>query len=412
MQGSLMRTGGTPKRDLFDSMPVALWEEDFSALKPILEGWRAAGVTDLGAHLRADPKRVQRCAESIKVRRVNQRALDMLGAANLAQLVESLPMIIRDESLHSYMQELLQLWDGKMSFTTTTVNYRLDGSRIYVRVNGAVEPSAAEDWSRVIVALEDISVQEAARRDLLASETEARALFNDSPVSIWLEDFSAIKLRLDALRARGIEDFRTFIDVHPDFVAQCIQDIHVLDVNRHTLTLFGAPDKTGLLARLEEVFREEMQRYFALQLVELWEGKLRHEREVLNYRLNGDALNLILQFSIMPGREQDWSKVLVSLTDITARKKAEAYLEYLGKHDVLTKLYNRTYFTDEVTRLNVKGPFPVGIVLIDLNGLKTVNDELGHASGDALLRRVGEILAQGVGKPAVRRALAGMSLSS
>ncbi len=65
---------------------------------------------------------------------------------------------------------------------------RLNGSRIDVRVNGALQPDAP-DWSRVIVALEDISAQEDARRDLLASEAEARALFNDSPVSIWLEDF-------------------------------------------------------------------------------------------------------------------------------------------------------------------------------------------------------------------------------
>jgi diguanylate cyclase (GGDEF)-like protein len=194
-------------------------------------------------------------------------------------------------------------------------------------------------------------------------------------------------------------DFRTFIDVHPDFVAQCMREIHVLDVNQHTLTLFGAPDKSVLLARLNEVFRDEMRTYFAAQLAELWDGKLRHEREVLNYRLSGEALNLILQFSIMPGREQDWSKVLVSLTDITARKKAEAYLEYLGKHDVLTRLYNRSYFADEVNRLNLKGPFPVSIILIDLNGLKAINDELGHASGDALLRRMGEILAQVVDEP-------------
>jgi diguanylate cyclase (GGDEF)-like protein len=398
MQSLTIATDHAVRGDLFDLMPVALWEEDFSTLKSILDGWRAEGVTDLAAHLAADPARAERCAQSINVRRVNQRALDMLGAANLAQLTENLAYIIRDESLPAYTQELQQLWDGNASFTTTTVNYRLNGSRIDVRVNGALQPDAP-DWSRVIVALEDISAQEDARRDLLASEAEARALFNDSPVSIWLEDFSSIKTRLDELRNRGIVDFRTFIDVHPDFVAHCMREIHVLDVNQHTLTLFGAPDKSVLLARLNEIFRDEMRTYFAAQLAELWDGKLRHEREVLNYRLSGEALNLILQFSVMPGREQDWSKVLVSLTDITARKKAEAYLEYLGKHDVLTRLYNRSYFVDEVNRLNLKGPFPVSIILIDLNGLKAINDELGHASGDALLRRMGEILGQVVDEP-------------
>ncbi len=387
------------QNDFFELMPVALWEEDFSALKAIFDEWRAEGVTDLSAHLQADPERVRRCAHSIGIKRVNQRALNMLGAESLSQLADNLSNVIRGDALAPYMQELLQIWSGKTNFTTTTVNYRLDGSKIDVRVNGAIHPDGQGGWSRVIVAFEDISEQEAARRNLLISEAEARALFNDSPVSIWLEDFSRIKTRLDELRSRGIIDFRTFIDVHPDFVEMCMQDIHVLDVNVHTLTLFGARDKEDLLNRLDEVFRDEMRTFFSEQLVSLWDGKLFHEREVLNYRLDGEPLNLILQFSVMPGREKDWSKVLVSLTDITARKKAEAYLEYLGKHDVLTGLHNRSFYTDEINRLDRKGPFPISIILIDLNGMKMVNDELGHAAGDAMLRRVGEILKQVVEKP-------------
>jgi diguanylate cyclase (GGDEF)-like protein len=91
--------------------------------------------------------------------------------------------------------------------------------------------------------------------------------------------------------------------------------------------------------------------------------------------------------------------VQVALTDITARKKAEAYLEFLGKHDVLTKLYNRSFYVDELNRLERKGPWPVTIVVADLNGLKNANDTLGHGAGDALLRRAGEVLGEAVEKP-------------
>jgi GGDEF domain-containing protein len=58
------------------------------------------------------------------------------------------------------------------------------------------------------------------------------------------------------------------------------------------------------------------------------------------------------------------------LTDITARKKAEAYLEFLGRHDALTKLYNRSFYVEELNRLERKGPRPVTIIVADLNGLK------------------------------------------
>jgi diguanylate cyclase (GGDEF)-like protein len=89
----------------------------------------------------------------------------------------------------------------------------------------------------------------------------------------------------------------------------------------------------------------------------------------------------------------------VALTDITARKKAEAYLEYLGKHDVLTKLHNRAHYVDELNRLERKGQRPVSIIILDLNGLKAANDQWGHAAGDGLLRRVGEVLNEAVRQP-------------
>lgn len=179
-----------------------------------------------------------------------------------------------------------------------------------------------------------------------------------------------------------------------------MQEIRVVDVNQLTLTLFAAPDKATLLRRLNEVFRDDMRAHFAEQLIDLWDGKLFQQRETVNYSLEGETVHVHLQFSVLPGREHDWSLVLVSLTDITARKKAEAYLEFLGKHDVLTRLYNRSFYVDELNRLERKGLKPVTIIIADLNGLKAANDQWGHAVGDAMLRRVGEVLGKAIEKPA------------
>jgi PAS domain-containing protein len=163
-----------------------------------------------------------------------------------------------------------------------------------------------------------------------------RALFEHSPVSLWVEDFSAIRLLLEEVRAQGIDDFRVFTDVHPEFIDRCMEAIRVIDVNRQTLQMFAAPDKATLLHQVDAVFRDEMSLHFREQLIELWNGKLFQQREVVNYTLTGDTLHVYMQLSVLPGHEHDWSKVQVALIDITARKKAEAYLEYLGKHDVLT----------------------------------------------------------------------------
>ena len=80
------------------------------------------------------------------------------------------------------------------------------------------------------------------------------------------------------------------------------------------------------------------------------------------------------------------------MIDITDRKMAEQRLETLSFKDQLTGLYNRRFFEEEITRLDVARQLPLSIVMIDVNGLKLVNDTLGHARGDDVLRRVASTL--------------------
>jgi diguanylate cyclase (GGDEF)-like protein len=383
--------------DMFELAPVSLWLEDYGDLKTLLEQWRCEGVSDLRAHLRRHPELVAACSSRIRVLKVNRRTLELFGATSLAHLVDNLPRVFRDDMLDQHVEELVALWEGRNTFASATVNYTLAGRRLDILLHGTVLPGHEHTWRRVLLSIEDVTESARANRRLVRSERYARGLFEHSPVSLWVEDFSGVKARLDEVRALGITDFRVFLDVHPDFVVRCMREIRVMDVNQQTLQLFGAPDKDVLLARLPEVFRDDMKPHFAEQLVDLWDGKLFQRREVVNYALSGDDVDVHMQFSVLPGYEGTWELVLVSLTDITARKKAEAYLEFLGKHDVLTQLRNRSYFEDDLARIERNGPFPVTVVMADLNGLKSVNDELGHAAGDALLRRVGEVLRKAVG---------------
>ena len=392
---------------MFDLAPISLWLEDFSDVRRLFEEWRAAGVADLAGHLLADASRIKACAERIRVLKVNARTLELFEAADPAELIANLGRVFRDDMLECHVAELTALWHGRTEFLSHSVNYSLSGRRIDIQMTGRVLPGCEQSLERVLIAIEDVTERERARRELAASENHARGLFEHSPVSLWVEDFSSIKRLLDEIRERGIEDFRVFTDVHPEFVQRCMSEIRVLDVNQQTLTMFAAPDRSTLLRRLGEVFRDDMNRSFREQLIDLWNGKLFQHREVVNYTLSGNAVNVLLQFSVLPGHEHDWSLVQVALTDITARKKAETYLEYLGSHDVLTKLYNRSFYADELNRIERNKVRPITIIAADLNGLKAANDQQGHAAGDALLRRAGEIFAKVVDKPSCAARIGG-----
>ena len=67
------------------------------------------------------------------------------------------------------------------------------------------------------------------------------------------------------------------------------------------------------------------------------------------------------------------------------RKNAENHLRFVSLHDALTKLYNRNYFEEEMKRLDRRRSGAVAIVVFDLDGLKMVNDTLGHEQGDRML---------------------------
>ncbi|MDT8999032.1 GGDEF domain-containing protein [Paucibacter sp. APW11] len=377
---------------LFELAPVSLWLEDFSGLARLFAAWRSMGVVDLHAHLGQDPAHVQACIRKLRVLRVNERSVQLLGAPDAATLLARLDEVFRGDLLEHLVPELVHLWEGRLSFSCSAVNYTLDGRRLDVMLQIRVLPGHEQNWGRVLLALEDISERERARLALQRAEQYAAALFEHSPVSLWVEDFSAVKRELDLLSASGVHDLGAHLAGHPEFIRHCLAQVRVLQVNRHTLRLFRAADQASLVSNLPRLLRDEVLVPFAEQLVELWNGQLVQQRETINYTMDGELMHMQMQFAVLPGHESDWSHVQISLTDISARKKAEAYLEYLGKHDPLTKLGNRSFFSEEVARLERRAQGPVAVLVIDVNGLKQVNDESGHAAGDALLRRAGEVL--------------------
>ncbi len=76
------------------------------------------------------------------------------------------------------------------------------------------------------------------------------------------------------------------------------------------------------------------------------------------------------------------------------RKQRENESFFIGTHDQLTGLYNRTFFEEELSRLEKSRLFPVSIFMIDVDKLKTVNDTEGHPAGDEILRRTAQVLTK------------------
>jgi diguanylate cyclase (GGDEF)-like protein/PAS domain S-box-containing protein len=80
--------------------------------------------------------------------------------------------------------------------------------------------------------------------------------------------------------------------------------------------------------------------------------------------------------------------------DITERKKDEEKINYLINHDILTDLYNRAFYEKELKKIKQINNYPYSIIVGDVNGLKEVNDMLGHKEGDLLLKKIALIMKE------------------
>jgi diguanylate cyclase (GGDEF)-like protein/PAS domain S-box-containing protein len=85
-------------------------------------------------------------------------------------------------------------------------------------------------------------------------------------------------------------------------------------------------------------------------------------------------------------------RITGTVSDVSIRRERESQLRYLSFHDQLTGLYNRTYFENEMTRLQKSRDFPISIICCDVDGLKLINDTLGHHHGDLLLQTCAQTL--------------------
>jgi PAS domain S-box-containing protein len=163
-------------------------------------------------------------------------------------------------------------------------------------------------------------------RDLRESARRYQNIFQTAAVSIWEEDFSRVKSEIDELKAQGIRDFRHYFAEHPEFVERAVGLVRIVDVNEATLSLFSASSKQGLLESLHKIFTPETIPIFVEELLTVAEGRTSFAAETVVQTVNGKRLDVLFTMAFPP-ESKNLDSVLVSIMDVTARKRAEEALQ-------------------------------------------------------------------------------------
>ena len=122
---------------------------------------------------------------------------------------------------------------------------------------------------------------------------------------------------------------------------------------------------------------------------ESWSSKVKLQRK------NGKPFTALLNVYPFFGPHET-NRALGVAIDISELEKTREKLQYLSYHDDLTGLYNRKFMEENMERLDTERQLPLSLVMLDINGLKIINDTFGHAMGDKLLKRTAEILQDSI----------------
>ncbi|MBV7276940.1 PAS domain S-box protein [Clostridiaceae bacterium UIB06] len=185
--------------------------------------------------------------------------------------------------------------------------------------------------------------------------------------------------------------FRKLFENSPEAICIIDNEDRFIDINYAFEKLFGY-SKDELIAHYinNRIVSNELVNEATKISEEVMDGKV-IEYESTRIRKDGSIVEVcILGYPIVFESKQ--VGVFGIYRNITERKKMDRELIYMSTHDGLTGLYNRIYFENLLSKYDKEKKEELGIIVCDVDGLKLVNDNLGHDCGDKLLVNAADII--------------------
>jgi diguanylate cyclase (GGDEF)-like protein/PAS domain S-box-containing protein len=207
-------------------------------------------------------------------------------------------------------------------------------------------------------------------------------------VVVVFNDITKLKNAEDALKQTE-EKYKNYIENAPDGIFVTDESGCFIEVNNAATKITGYSNDELIRMKIGDllpVVSQEAGKHHFNKLLKTGssKGEMRYRKKDGSTRWwNIDAVKL------------SEHRYLGFANDITEQKVSEERVISISFHDQLTGLYNRRYYLEELQRIDTRRNLPITIVMGDVNGLKKINDSVGHAVGDKLLKKTAEIIKKG-----------------
>ncbi len=341
---------------------------------------------------------------------VNKALCDIVGYGEEELWGLTFQQITHPEDVAADVGQLAAMLRGELEQYQLEKRYiRKDGSLVWINLNVSPKRNAQGQVEYLVSVIKDIHAQKMAQDEIAALNADLEQRVEERTAEL-LQSNARLREAVGRQRATESElrareaEIRSVVENASDAYISLDEEGTVTAWNRQAEETFGWPRDAALGRKLEEMIipeeyrdrhRDGMRRFLSTRIASAVDQRL----ELPALRRDGSSLTVEVRIRALDIEGRTMFSAF--LHDITERKQEQAQREYENRHDLLTGLLNRRALLESIplaqSRASRNGK-TVGMLFIDLDGFKAVNDSQGHDAGDILLREIAGRLRAGVRK--------------
>ena len=349
---------------LFEESPIPLWELDITDIKEYIDSIIGKGVIDFKEYFRAHPESVSGCASMLKVTQINRANLELFMLKSKKKISDYFIQILGKELRDIFVGWLATIAGAKDIFEGEAAFSTLNGQKKNIASRWIIVSNGSKTYSKAIVSMIDITEHKSIT-DQIQSLSQFRESIIDN-ASLWLNVFDReLNVIVWNKAAENISGY---------------ERSEVVGHNKIWEWLYPDPG-----------YRKKVIDY----IFSMINRKITDEDFETTIRCkNGRTRIIIWNFKNFNGADNKKIGLIAISRDHTDKKKMEEKLKYIASHDALTGVYNRAFFEEQLHLQFEERNSKNAILLLDIDGLKYVNDTVGHQHGDNLIKNLSRTLTK------------------